>query len=123
MGEPHKQHRSQVGPCSSPFEKAQTYADQTTPFDSLFWDVPCSHITYRLEVCDHGAGGCREVFSFKKRLLFLILPLDKLTTVVGPSSSSLVSCAYSQYVLSSLTHLKLENLNNFSKRNDNHSFL
>lgn len=64
-GYPHKQHMSQVGPCASPFEKAQTYADQTTPFDSLFWDVPCSHITYRLEVCDHGAG-CKEIFSFKK---------------------------------------------------------
>lgn len=62
-------YMSQVGPCASLFEKAQTYADQTTRFDRLFWDVRCSHITYKLEVCDHGAG-CREVFSFNRVYYF-----------------------------------------------------
>lgn len=51
MEELHRQRMCQASPCTSPVAKAQTYADQAVPLDSLFWDVSLSDvITYELKV-------------------------------------------------------------------------
>lgn len=82
---------------------------------TVYFGMFHSHIINGCEVRSHHDAGCRELFLFQKNSVRLLSSAGFLDNCGSVSIGLGVMILYSQYILSSITNLKLK-LNTFSTR-------